>query len=268
MKPSILAIFSALFFLNLPAAFSAEAPLEKIKAEAQARFGSEKPRLWGENVSGGHQPLQGSGKIAALTLDACGSEGDGYDKDLIEFLRSLKIPATLFINGRWIDKNPEVFRALAADPLFEIENHGTLHRPASVTGKSVYGLAGTKNVSELVDEIEVNGRKIEALTGRKPRFYRSGTAYYDETAVKVAEFLGYETAGFNVLGDKGATYSRDQVKSALLNLSPGGIVILHMNHPEKETFEGVREALPELEAKGFRFIKLEEGLPPKPSRQK
>ncbi len=258
-------ILGVLLLSRLPAVLAEEVSLEILRAEAEARFGSEKPHLWSENVPGVHQRLTVPGKTAALTLDACGSDGDGYDKDLIEFLRSRNIPATLFINARWIDKNPEVFKSLAADPLFEIENHGTLHRPASVAGNSVYGLTGTRNAAELVDEIEINGRKIEALTGRKPRFYRSGTAYYDEAAVGIVRFLGYEAAGFDVLGDKGATYSRGQVKEALLKTPEGGIIILHMNHPEKETAEGLREALPELQRRGFRFIKLEEGLPLKPA---
>jgi peptidoglycan/xylan/chitin deacetylase (PgdA/CDA1 family) len=39
------------------------------------------------------------------------------------------VPATLFVNARWIEANPRQFRQLAADPLFEIANHGTEHRP-------------------------------------------------------------------------------------------------------------------------------------------
>mgnify|MGYP002260309271 CR=1 FL=1 len=45
---------------------------------------------------------------------------------------------------------------------------------------------------ELVDEIDLNARALEELTGRRPRFYRSGTAYYDEVAVQVAAALGQQ----------------------------------------------------------------------------
>ena len=194
--------------------------------------------------------------IIALTLDACGSEGDGYDAALVDYLVKNKIPATLFINARWIDKNPDIFKQLAGNPLFEIENHGFQHKPCSVSGKSIYGIQGTKNVGEVVDEIEKNGRKIQALTGRRPKYYRSGTAYYDEVGVKIAERLGCEVVGFSVLGDRGATYSRTQVKNALLSASAGSIIICHMNHPEKETAEGLVEAIPVLKKKGFKFVKL------------
>jgi len=164
----------------------------------------------------------------------------------------------LFINARWIDANPELFAKLAANPLFEIANHGYAHRPASVTGRSAYGITGTADVPALVDEIEANARKIARLTDVRPRYYRSGTAYYDEVAVEVSRRLGQEVIGFSILGDAGATYRREQVKAALLKAMPGDIIIAHMNHPEGETAAGLKVAIPELQRRGFRFVRLSE----------
>jgi len=228
-----------------------------LKKSLAGRYGTLVPRQWGEKVSGVKTRLQTTEKVIALTLDACGSaRGMGYDARLLEFLEKEQVPATLFINARWIGPNRAVFDRLAANPLFEIANHGLRHKPASVTGRSVYGIDGTRNVAELVDEIELNARGLRELTGRRPLFYRSGTAYYDEVAVKVAESLGEQVAGFSVLGDAGATYSREQVKRALLGAVAGDIVILHMNHPEGETAAGVMDAVPELKKRGFRFVRL------------
>lgn len=229
------------------------------------KWESLKPQLWAEDVPGVTKRLDAKPeeKVIALTLDACGSDGDGYDRELIEFLILENIPATLFINRRWIDKNPGVFKFLSGNSLFEIANHGDLHKPASVNGKSVYGIQGTKSVKELYGEIENNARKIFGLTGKRPRYYRSGTAYYDEVAVAFAMSLGQTVVGFSVLGDRGATYSEEEVAHALNQAEDGDIIILHMNHPEKETYEGVRRAVPELKAKGYRFVKLSEyGLIP------
>jgi peptidoglycan/xylan/chitin deacetylase (PgdA/CDA1 family) len=95
--------------------------------------------------------------VIALTFDACGGPGgSGYDRALIDFLRRREIPATLFINSRWIDANPAIFRRLAAEPLFEIANHGTRHRPLSVTGRSAYGIPGTRSAAEVYDEISAS----------------------------------------------------------------------------------------------------------------
>jgi peptidoglycan/xylan/chitin deacetylase (PgdA/CDA1 family) len=133
-----------------------------------------------------------------------------------------------------------------------------LHKPCSVNGRSIYGIQGTSGPAEIRSEVEGNAEKIRRLTGRRPRFYRSGTAYYDEKAVAVVERLGYNCVGFSVLGDKGASYSRGQVKEAFLSARPGDIIIAHMNHPEKETAEGVMDALELLKKRGLRFVRIDE----------
>jgi peptidoglycan/xylan/chitin deacetylase (PgdA/CDA1 family) len=232
---------------------------ETLQEQIVSEFSGRTPHEWGETVSGVRTRLKTREKVVALTLDACGSAtGKGFDSDLIAFLEREHISATLFINARWIDANPERFAQLAANPLFEIANHGWQHRPASVSGRSAYGIAGTRDVQTLVDEIEANARKIAALTGTRPRYYRSGTAYYDEVAVEVSRRLGHEVIGFSILGDAGATFRKGQVVAALLKAGPGDIVIAHMNHPEGETAAGLKAAIPELQRRGFRFVKLSE----------
>jgi len=208
-------------------------------------------------VKGVRTKLNTDHKVIALTFDACGGpRGNGYDAKLIEYLKSEKIPATLFVSGKWIDANPKIFRELAEEPLFEIENHGLSHKPCSVSGRSIYGIAGTKSIGETFDEIEGNAIKTQRLTGRKPKYYRPGTAYSDEVCVEIANALGYEVVNFSVRGDAGATYTKTQVKEALLNAQPSSIILMHMNHPEGETAEGLVEAIPELRKRGFEFVEL------------
>ena len=257
----LLAPFMLVFVLgSIFSARSEESPKRPdiSRKEIVSRFSARVPRQWAENVPGVKTRLDTYRKVIALTLDACDSGDDGYDTNLVRYLVREHIPATLFICGRWIDKNPEIFKQLAANRLFEIENHGCRHKPSSVTGQSVYGIKGTASPGEVFDEIGKNGQKIRQLTGRQPKYYRSGTAYYDEVAVEIAGVMGYQVVGFSVLGDKGATYSASQVKAALLTVEPGSIVICHMNHPEKETAEGIIAAVPELKKRGFRFVRLSE----------
>lgn len=255
-KIALLAIMLLLIVTSLLTA----APSENIAALA-ARIGKEfngkSASQWGEQVTGVRTRLATDEKVVALTLDACGSpKGQGVDSTLLDFLIRNQIPATLFVNARWIDANPELFRQLSANQLFEIANHGMWHKPASINGRSVYGIDGTKNIRELVEEIELNARKIEGISGKRPRYYRSGTAYYDELAVQVANRLGHDVIGFSVLGDAGATLPADKVKAALLSSKPGDIIIAHMNHPEAGTGAGIMAAIPELTKRGFRFVRL------------
>jgi peptidoglycan/xylan/chitin deacetylase (PgdA/CDA1 family) len=242
-----------------PASSASQGPEQTRKKQIVAAYKNQTPKEWGERVAGVKTQLDTSEKVIALTFDACGGpRGNRYDTALIEFLRQEKIPATLFVSGSWIDANPATFKKLAADPLFEIENHGLAHKPCSVNGNKAYGIKGTANVAELVDEIEKNGRKIEAVTGGKPKFYRPGTAYCDEVAVKVAGELGYEVVNYNVLGDAGATRPKEKIREAMLKAGPGAIVILHMNQARGQTAAGLKEAIPLLRQKGLRFVKLSE----------
>jgi len=242
-----------------PAPRTSPTPDQLKKRQIVASYRNKSPKDWGERVEGVRTRLDTAEPVIALTFDACGGpRGSRVDTVLIEYLREERIPATLFVSGSWIDANPAVFKELAADPLFEIANHGLAHRPASVNGRSAYGIRGTGSVGDLVDEIERNGRRIEAAAGRKPRFYRPGTAYCDEVAVQVAGELGYEVVNYTVLGDAGATWPQEKVRQALLKAEPGAIVIMHMNRPQSGTAAGLKEAAPLLRQKGFRFVKLSE----------
>jgi peptidoglycan/xylan/chitin deacetylase (PgdA/CDA1 family) len=219
---------------------------------------ANEPQQWGENVTGVVTTFASQGKEIALTFDACGGSfrSSGYDEKLIDFLDKNRIPVTLFINSRWIKSNPEIFARLAENPLFEIANHGTAHRPLSVNGKSIYNIAGTNTPEEVAQEINGNGDLIEKLTGKRPRFFRSGTAYYDEQAVVIARKNGVEIGGFSVLGDAGATFSAEKVAHQITSAKSGDIILLHMNHPESGTREGVIEGVQRLRAEGFSFVRL------------
>ncbi|MEU1419791.1 polysaccharide deacetylase family protein [Kitasatospora sp. NPDC005751] len=231
------------------------------RAEVVARYGDAVPEEWGLEVSGVITGLPDGARTTALTFDACGGPGgSGYDADLIDLLRANGVPATLFLNARWIDANPAEFEALAGDPLFEIANHGTAHRPLSVAGRSAYGIAGTRDVGEAYDEIAGNAAKLTALLGRPPRFFRSGTAHYDDVATRIVTGLGERVAGFTVNGDGGATFSAAQVRSEVAAAPPGAIVIAHMNHPGGGTAPGFAAALPALVAQGRTFVRLSDAL--------
>ncbi len=72
--------------------------------------------------------------------------------------------------------------------------------------------------------IPANHRKIQNLTGTAPRFFRSGTAFYDDIGVKVVGELGERV----------------------------------VNKPNGYTAEGIKAAIPQLIKRGYRFVKLTE----------
>ncbi|KIL74562.1 polysaccharide deacetylase family protein [Bacillus badius] len=235
---------------------SKKAPEEVMKPLDLSAF-ERKPVQWGEQVDGVKTRMETDEKKMALTFDACGgTHGSGYDEELLSFLRAEQVPATLFLNERWIQANKALFLELAADPLFQIENHGTEHAPLSVAGGEAWGIEATASPQAVYDEIMSNHQTVKALTGKEMTMFRSGTAYYDEVAVQLAEELGYQVVNFDVLGDAGATFSSEQVKQALISAKEGAIALLHMNQPQSGTAEGVKQAVPVLREQGYEFVLL------------
>jgi peptidoglycan/xylan/chitin deacetylase (PgdA/CDA1 family) len=230
-----------------------------VRKKIVTEYSHAKPGRWGEFVNGVNEDLSTKQKIIAFTFDACGGKnGNGYDKELIDYLHKEKIAATLFVTGRWIDGNFNTFLNLSKDTLFEIENHGLNHKPCSINGESEYGIHGTENVLEAFDEIEGNARKIEALTNHKPRYFRSATAFIDEACVRMAGELGITTVSYHVLSGDAVAFTPDSVivQNVLRNCKPGAIVIMHFNHPKWNTFEAVQKIIPKLRLQGYQFVKL------------
>lgn len=219
------------------------------------RYAGREPTSWGLDVEG--VVLRSGTDAIALTLDACGGPGgNGVDTALLDLLRTERIPATLFLNARWIEAQPALVAELAAEELFELANHGTEHLPLSVTGRAAYGIRGTHDVAEVIDEVYANHELLLGITGTAPRFFRPGTAHLDDVAAALVRELGEIPVNFDVNGDAGASFTADQVASAVSAARPGSIIIGHMNRPDGATAEGLATALATLRDAGHRFARL------------
>jgi peptidoglycan/xylan/chitin deacetylase (PgdA/CDA1 family) len=231
----------------------------KLKKRIVLEFAHAKPGHWGEFVKGVAEEIRSQKKCIAFTFDACGGKnGNGCDKELIDFLHQEKIPATVFVSGKWIDANFNAFLNLSRDTLFEIENHGFNHKPCAMEGESAYGIHGTSDAEEAFDEIEANSRKIKAITNYEPRFFRSATAFIDEACARMAFELGMTAVSFEVLSGDAVAFTPDLVieQNVLKNIKPGAIVIMHINHPEWYTYEAMRKIVPKLRQSGYAFVRL------------
>jgi peptidoglycan/xylan/chitin deacetylase (PgdA/CDA1 family) len=241
--------------------------------EVLDRHAGRRPAAWGTRLSGilGRAPVRTvvhggrAHPVACLSFDLCanprgGAASQGFDAALVGFLRRRGIPATLFISYRWAVAHPHLTETLAADPLFEIGNHGTAHRPISVDGRSAYGVAGTASATEAVREVWQNTLHLEKVTGRRPTLFRSGTAHYDDVGVAIVRSLGQLPVGFGTNADFGATASPATVATQLRGMAPGGIAIGHANRPAGGTAEGVRAAVPGMQADGRAFRRVSDVL--------
>ncbi|RKR30516.1 polysaccharide deacetylase family protein [Arthrobacter oryzae] len=225
--------------------------------QVTAMYAGRTTKYWGLEAPGVLTRLPPGTTGVALTFDFCGGvNGNGADLALLSVLRQQHVPATLFLSSRWITANPALAMNLAGDPLFELANHGTSHRPLSVTGRSAYGIRGTRNPAEVYDEIMTNDACLTQLTGRRSRYFRPGTAYLDDVSAAIVRSLGLIPVGFSINGDAGATFPAATVTREISLARAGDIVIAHGNHPGGGTAPGVEHALKVMKARGDTFLPL------------
>ena len=229
-----------------------------LRFPSPAAYADAQPTQFGMHLPGitDFLPTQPPLRTLALTFDACGGE---VDHALVDTLRELRVPATLFLAGPWIKAHPDFTRELANDPLFQLENHGARHLPLSVNGQHVYGTPGTASPAEAIQEVAENAETLRAF-GVNSTWFRAATAHYDDIAVRILADSGARIAGFATNGDFGATASPAQVTQQIRHAPDGAIVLMHMNHPQSGTAAGVRQAIEELHGQ-VRFVQLGEGTP-------
>ena len=102
-----------------------------------------------------------SRKLTSPTMISRGDFGIVAVPRILDLLRSYSIPSTWFIPGHTIESYPACARAVA-DAGHEIGNHGWTHRIPATLGRD-----GEE------EELVRGNAAIVALTGQKPRGYRS-----------------------------------------------------------------------------------------------
>lgn len=191
----------------------------------------------------------------ALTFDAC----DGKtDMRILNLIKEKQIPITLFVTAKWIDKNPEAIDFIKNNrQLFKIENHGFSHLEAVLSNEGAYHLKTVKNEEGLKHEVLDNREKIEKTFGVKSTYYRTAGALYDQSALKWLERENIKVGGYTVAADEGAKASKERIVKNLSKVRATDVVLMHINHPYSQVYEGFKEGLPIMQAKGltFEFLK-------------
>ena len=223
--------------------------IEQFKEVPAGQFGLEVPGI--------ELGLPKGIDVAALTFDACGGpRGSGIDTALLDALRELQVPATLFVNQRWARANAKLLAELASDELFEIANHGTSHAPLATLGQSAYGIPGTASIGQAYDEVMGNQRHLAEQFGITAKFFRSGTAHMDEAGAALCRELGVLPMNFTVNLDAGASFDARTVAAQVGQLRAGDVGIGHFNQPASGTAKGLALGLAQVLESGLQFAKL------------
>lgn len=204
------------------------------------------------------------GKTVALTFDADmtadegprAAAGERFDNPgLISALRTLKVPATVFMTGRWAEEYPDQARALGHDAQFEVANHSYSHY--SFTG-DCYGLPTVAPNAQLSEVQRTYAALRKAGVPHPMPYFRFPGGCYDRDALRAVSGAGVTAVQWDVIsGDAFATDADAVVRQVLDGAKPGSVVVMHCTRSAAPTTEKVvRSVVPELRRKGYRFVKV------------
>lgn len=239
------------------------------KAAASASASARPPTL--APGPGGLTPVftngpRTKGRTVALTFDADmtadqgprAAAGEHFDNPaLIATLRTLKVPATVFMTGRWAEEYPDQARSIGRDPLFELANHSYSHYAFTA---DCYGLP-TVSANAMRSDVErAYAAFRKAGVPHAMPYFRFPGGCYDHQALRALSGLGVTAIQWDVVsGDAFATDADAVVRQVLDGVKPGSVVVMHCTRSAAPTTERVvRAVVPELRRKGYRFVKVSE----------
>ncbi|MEU5979343.1 polysaccharide deacetylase family protein [Streptomyces sp. NPDC047315] len=203
-------------------------------------------------------------RTVALTFDADmtadqgprAAAGEHFDNPgLIDALRTLKVPSTVFMTGRWAEQYPDQTKAIGSDPLFEIANHSYSHHAFATPCYDLPTVAQGAMAAD-VDRAFAAIRKAGARN--VVPYFRFPGGCYDDAALRAIAPAKVTAVQWDVVsGDAFAQDAQAVAEQVLAEVKPGSVVVLHCTRSAAPvTEEVIREIVPELRKQGYDFVKV------------
>lgn len=207
-----------------------------------------------------------AGKTVALTFDADMTAGQGpraaggerFDNPgLIAALRTLDVPATVFMTGRWAEEYPGQARSIGRDPRFEVANHSYSHYAFTDDCYGLPTVSGDRMRSDV--ERAYTALRRAGVPNAMP-YFRFPGGCYDREALRAVSGTGVTAVQWDVVsGDAFATDADAVARDVLDGVRPGSVVVMHCTlSAAPATERAVRAIVPELRRRGYRFVKVSE----------
>ncbi len=203
-------------------------------------------------------------RMIALTFDADMTEGmvqslkgghvqSYYDSKMIETLRALKTPATLFIAGMWTEVYPQEAKDLANDPLFEIASHSYAHKAFT---NDCFGLPSLED-TEKIQDLGTSQFLLQHYTGVKTKLFRFPGGCYKIEDLDLLKKAGMTAIQWDVVANDGFNPNSEAIiNNVVSNTRNGSIIVMHMNGFPNEPVDyiAVPQIINILREKGFEFV--------------
>jgi peptidoglycan-N-acetylglucosamine deacetylase len=186
----------------------------------------------------------------AITFDACATrtKSYGFDRPVFELLQRERIPATIFVSGRWVEGHPDVMAELTREPLIEFGDHSYEHPHMS------------RMPAALIEaELDQTAAAL-AKYGKRPVAFRPPFGEWSSRLIDVVQGKQLPTVTWDIVsGDPSArTTAAGMIKSVVSKARPGSIIIFHINGRGHKTAEALPVIVRELRERGFRFVQVSE----------
>ncbi|MEU3063130.1 polysaccharide deacetylase family protein [Streptomyces subrutilus] len=254
---------------SAPAAPSSTSPSAAPSAAPQPGAPAKVPTL--APGQGGLTPVferakQHGDKTVALTFDADmtsdqgprAEAGEHFDNpQLISTLRTLKVPSTVFMTGRWAEEYPDQAKAIGTDPNFEIANHSYSHHAFT---SPCYGLPALDAAAARADVDRAFAAFRTAGAVNTVPYFRFPGGCYDDRALRALSTARVTAVQWDVVSGDAFAKDPDAVaEQVLAGVKPGSVVVMHCTRSAAPvTEEAVRTIVPELRKRGYRFVKVSE----------
>lgn len=182
-------------------------------------------------------------KKVAISFDAAW----GADKTLqiIETLKEYNATATFFLVGFWIDKYPDMVKAID-DAGLEIGSHSNTHPDLTTVTSSM-----------LTEELTETNNRLTAITNKPVKVFRCPYGAYNNTVIETVEAQGMLPIQWSVDTLDWQGLSADSITTRVLNSVHNGSIILCHNNSDN-ILDALVMMLDRLTMQGYEVVSVGE----------
>lgn len=191
-------------------------------------------------------------KGVALTFDACETQTPSYfDEKILSYLIKEQLPFTIFMTGKFANRNRERVLEISRLPFVEIENHSFNH----------YQHMEKLSMEEVRKEVADLDGLLRGITGKKTKYFRFPAGNYDARTLKQIESMNYRVVHWAFpSGDADRKVTPSRLTSWVVSKTKSGdVLIFHINGRGYSTGEALPGIVSAFRKKGLTLVKLENG---------
>jgi probable sporulation protein (polysaccharide deacetylase family) len=181
---------------------------------------------------GAHPIYRGNPKkpMAALMINV--AWGNEYIGPMLDTLDKEKVKATFFLDGSWLNKNPDLAKQIASRG-HEMSNHAYTHPDMAALGRS-----------QQYQQIERTEKLLRATLEVHNRWFAPPSGSYNATTVSTAYELGLKTVLWTVDTVDWKRPPSEQIVSKIAgSVGPGSLVLMHPTASSRDALTGMIAAI-------------------------